>query len=631
MKIDKDILLKHKFWVILLVYLPLTFGAIFLLVTSISGSINQEKKKIESKVKLYVGDIKCKTPDDIAKMKNDADIEKQKETLVHAQAFKSQEEWFLWPPEVEKYFNFKSGLFAQKITLYKGEPPPGSSKNEDRLIHGKLDYVLRDYFEVTSNGKPYKFFRSASAEKIKVEGGQQNEINWEEFTRGWIGTKISVGFNRGKYFNEPLTDSEQTKYTNLGEYLKQIEPILVQVEPMTPTGEGVVQLRGWAYEKGKLPPGKAEQRFLNFLDQGWVNVQGDISEECWLAQEDIWIQKELYRLVRVANDYVSKFDNVDKKDTGDDKTIVHTFKNPFWEIGIKWSGGSKLNLTLKNLQDRKQRLDVKFKVRFNKSMDPEVIFIGGEPLGPAGSKDAVREVKDFDLGSDNPARKGVYSLDQVLTWETAAVKRIDQITIGSQAPDEIAMDHRDFADGQVPIKKAEGGAVNPPPGPGPVAPINPLPGNRPPFPGKGKRGPIGPQGGIGNNELMKHGLIRNRFLSVSPQSRRIPVAISLIVDQDHIDRVQMAFSNSKLRFLTTQVLMNRYPGSLRPQIIEPDDPNNPNANPNRPFGLPFGRGPIMPPPVQNVGDDMETNIEMVIYGIVTLYERFPPPPVVEVK
>src|SRR5207249_422527 len=64
----------------------------------------------------------------------------------------------------------------------------------------------------------------------------------------------------------------------------------------------------------------------------------------------------------------------------------------------------------------------------------------------------------------------------------------------------------------------------------------------------------------------KHKLIRNRYLEKSPQSRHVPVAVTLIVDQDHVDRVLTSFTNSKLRFLTSQVLLNRYPLTVAPDL-----------------------------------------------------------------
>src|SRR5262249_62305857 len=62
----------------------------------------------------------------------------------------------------------------------------------------------------------------------------------------------------------------------------------------------------------------------------------------------------------------------------------------------------------------------------------------------------------------------------------------------------------------------------------------------------------------------ENGLVRDRYLEVTDQARRVPVAIALIVDQAHVSRVQTAFADSALRFLTHQALLHRYPGSVRP-------------------------------------------------------------------
>lgn len=130
------------------------------------------------------------------------------------------------------------------------------------------------------------------------------------------------------------------------------------------------------------------------------------------------------------------------------------------------------------------------------------------------------------------------------------------------------------------------------------------------------------------------------------QLRRLPVAISLIVDQDHVDRVQTAFTNSKLRFLMTQALLNRYPLSVAPPLVKdagfgpgvggPEGPMVPFFPP--PGVMPGPMGPMGPVgPMGPMGLDtggailsggspvetMETNMELVVYGIVTLYGRFP--------
>jgi hypothetical protein len=168
-----------------------------------------------------------------------------------------------------------------------------------------------------------------------------------------------------------------------------------------------------------------------------------------------------------------------------------------------------------------------------------------------------------------------------------------------------------------------------------------------------------------------NGVLKDRYLEVSEQSRRVPVGVALIVDQDHIDRVLTSFNNSKLRFLTTQVLLNRYSGSVRPNLVG----SGGAAGATREEGAipmigPMGGGSLGPMPMgggfsgpkgssslgprpgssgvggyqpgENAGaatqsagvgvsDELENNLELVIYGIVTLYERYPKRKVIETK
>jgi hypothetical protein len=129
---------------------------------------------------------------------------------------------------------------------------------------------------------------------------------------------------------------------------------------------------------------------------------------------------------------------------------------------------------------------------------------------------------------------------------------------------------------------------------------------------------------------LANNLWKDRYIEVTKQARRLPIAVVLIVDQDHVDRVLNAFNNTPLRFLTTQVLLNHYPRSVRPTFLA----SAPGAGPGFPGpGFPMP-GPGYPSPGNFPGGpagqegsaDMEANIELVIYGVVTLYERFPPRP-----
>ena len=476
-------------------------------------------------------------------------------------------------------------------------------------MHGVVRDSKGSYIEVeTKDKKRHRIFESLRVEKnVSVDGDDKaKDIRFGDIK---VNDKVIVEFHRGKYFYEPLTNDELSTYKRKDDekgYMSQIDPLLEQVDPMTETGEGVVQLKNWFYKKGaaaagNLPSKKTgSQRFINIVEQGWGNAVGDISEQAWLAQEDIWVQRELYRLIRLANDYVSKFDRVDLDDKAEDKTKVHTFENPYWKLGLKWAGANSLSLTLKNLQHRRQKLDVKFRVVFNEDKLAEVIEIGGLPLGPSGTEEATRKLTH--TFKDTMPRKGIYAVEQVLNWETAAVKRIDQVSVGSLAPDELSHSHRTFAYDQIALKKVDANAPPPPV----VAVVTPT---------RIKKNQQKVDTGL--NDLTPFELIRNRYSELTPQlSRRIPVSVALIVDQDHIFRVLRAFSNSKLRFLTTQLLTNRYTSSIRPQL--------PNLDTSKGAAPPDPRRRYVPPPPPPI-EELESNYELVIYGIVTLYERFPPP------
>ncbi len=619
MKFDKEIVLKHKFWLLLIVTLPLSLIAIFYLVTSVSGEISATNDAIKKDLTAFLKNHAIRKDSEIKEMEKAAKFEKSQEAVLWEQAFAHQEDLFLWPKEVEDKFNFRAGMFAQKIQILKGGENPKDDKN---TIHGEVVEQLATSMKL--KGADQKVHTIYPAFVVSIVGGDV-----QSFGKIEPGTHVAVTYNRGKYFNEELTNNELDTYKRPGVYESQIRPILLQVQPVNDKGDGVVQLGQWLYKDSEAVPSwsKQEQFFLNFLDKGWSeDSTGNLSEEAWLAQEDLWIQTEVYRLIRMANDFVAVFEGKG----GSAKDTVSTFRNPYWELGLKWDGGKRLKVTMKNLLDHKQKRDLlKFRVWFGDKIEPDEIAVGGKPVGPRGSKEA-EVTSDITLPEDR-ARKSITKVEQVLTWETAAVKRIDYITVGSMGSTETAHSHRTFTDGLQPLKEKDPNA----PPPGLTPPPNAPPGGAPPpvappinrrTPGRRTTGPARPIRDQGSNETTKHGLIRNQFWNYLddngtprpagtplPQFRRVPVAITLIVDQDHIFRTQAAFNNSKLRFLTTQVLLNRWADTLQPQIPKDGISVGPTTG-RRPQSAPQATSP----------DNMETNFEMVIYGVVTLYDRYPP-------
>jgi hypothetical protein len=618
MKFDKEKILKHKFWVMLLVVLPLSLGALFILVTSVAGDINQSHEKIAKALKTFESVKKRPIKDQIqiAEMEKEALIEKNKEEDVWEQNWEIQKPYMFWPKAMEDKFNFQDGIFAVKIA--KGEVAAENTKNKitGEVVQQKSYYIVVRSMDKDKKARDYKVYQS---QRMDIE----DKIPFGKIPTG---KTVTVTFNRGKYFNELLTNAELNLYKQVDPdvYLSQILPMIEQMEPMNDKGEGVVQLPGYWYKKDTLPPSYVtrEQSFLNYLDKGWTeDVAGDISEEAWLAQEDLWMQNELFRLVRLANDYVSKFELV----SASEKDKTYTFKNPYWELTLKWKSAGEVEPTLKNLLGRRQKLGVNFRISFDKGKEPEILALSGPPLGPRGAP-KNEDVKTFP--AFKIAYKGKFSVEQALTWETAAVKRIDLVTVGSQGYDDISQSFRTYPDGLDPLKPGEAGVLD-------VAGLNPNPadqvrpggttggGFRPKTPTKQPK----KKRDAGDNKMSKHGLIMNRYYlyldpnlapgTVPPpqQFRRIPVSIAMIVEQDHIDRVLTAFGNSRLRFVITQVLLNRFPETLQPPLPKDGQPTTAVA----------GRGRQAAAPTPGNADSMETNYELVLYGMMTLYERYPAP------
>jgi hypothetical protein len=156
---------------------------------------------------------------------------------------------------------------------------------------------------------------------------------------------------------------------------------------------------------------------------------------------------------------------------------------------------------------------------------------------------------------------------------------------------------------------------------------------------------------------------KKRYVEVTPGVRRMPVAIAVVVDQAYMQDVLLAFANSQLKFQITQVNWNRFRGTLATGTNDPNASPDPIVGPTilssgpGNFGEGFGprgpkpnigpgpMGPIGPGPMGPVGpfgpgspfgptgslatvsESQLTSglIELSIYGVVSLYEKFVPP------
>jgi hypothetical protein len=674
MKFDKESVMKNQFWLLLAVAMPLAIVVIFILLTVVSAEISRNRKDLESKLSATKSGGSAKNQEWINIMEKNSKKAEAMKAVVWGKAYEDQKDLSTWPeggkdPQGERLLVgmdelFRDGLFVLEVKGDRGQPAGAegakpapapapdnkaaepAKKEDDKTADAKKDDEEKakkeeeekakeeerkpvkqfqgtivqsriDWLEVKGSTETKFFYRTVGM-KVKMDGK-----DYTSFTPALQrGDKVEITYIRGKYFNDPLTPVERDVYMGDDGYKTQLHDILKMVDPVNTKGEGVVILPNWRYKESDLPPTTA--KFFHYVEWKSGKERGtkDISDETWMAQEDLWIQREIYRLVRLSNDYVSKFERKSGK-PGDAEGV---FENPYWTLELKLVG-KNLSAKVTNKLSQKQKLDVAFKVRLQKNADPYLVPIEGEPLLPNKSKETVKE---------DVTGKGIFDVEQAITWETAAVKRIDQISIGSVLAEDCCHSHRTFPDGLKPFKKTEAAAAAPPAGAGPMGPMGPMM-------DVGKGG-FGMRGQAAQN-LTDNGLSPDRYLEVTTQARRLPIGVSLIVDQDHVDRVLTAFANSKLRFLTTQVIINRYPNSVRPDdsttntptpmtpFRGPADVAGPKMRrpgggdfPMMPFGRPFsGSGFGTNTPVGNPADE-ETNVEMVIYGIVSMYERYPPLP-----
>jgi hypothetical protein len=637
MKVDKELLIKHRFWIGLGLAVPLALVGITILMTSVSAQIAKVRKDIDTNL-LRIKKVPAEVfnEDGIRKAQEVAALAKSKQVKVWEAAYRDQADLYTWPEPVEEQFEFTNGYFASEIQVLRDKDakdskawPEDQSTPPTGILHGIVSRLSDERgFEVTNRkGQKIGFHYNRI---VKVIDGASTTA---QLVGQHSGKVVAIKYQKSKYFGDPLTRKEQPIYT--GSYKNQILPLLMQVDPLRLDEKGrvagAVQLKGMStkgtayFDPTTDPPDTAP--CFRYLAKRWEGAS-DISEEAWYAQEDLWVQREVYRLIGVANSEVARLTRVDQQTNPKDGKGI--FQNPYFILDLKLNG-TNLDVKITNKLKRRQKLDQEFLVQLAENGPPEKIKIEGEPLDPAGTqKSVVTQTKPL---GPNPRRTGVYGVEQVLSWENAAVRRIDDVVFAEDAAlsqrTSVTLPMRGLTTPEGGDPAAAGAPGTPGMPGGPDAGSSRFRGR-----GRGGRGGAGGPGAGGGGGGGAAGLPNNfwwreRYTDVTREARRMPVAVSLIVDQDHVDRVLTAFNNSKLRFLTNQVVLNHYPGSLRP--LAPEATTTPGTG----FTGGFPAGGAFPPPGssgypgaagQEAAQDMEANMELVIYGIITLYNRYPPLP-----
>jgi len=393
-----------------------------------------------------------------------------------------------------------------------------------------------------------------------------------------------------------------------------------------------------------------------FRPVNWKIDENPTPEECWLAQEELCVRREVVLALKEAYDSIALCQKV--TDPSKEKIPVPPgavrFRNRTWELDLFVDKNTvKGTSTIRNINPsgRPQALVVEglgtvFRLRQNKQSS-ELKEIRGVLLAPNQTSTLGADTSFDSLNLSQP-----FEVEQVFDKATSPLKRIEALEIGT-----LAMSHR-----IAPVTLTKGPATIEEPkkeGEDTTAGM-----------GMGMGMNMGMySGGMGMQPLNpddytpQNALVRKRYVQVNEQVRRLPIAFSVSIDQAYIPDVLAAVANSRLRIQTTQfhwqhtpnyspgdATSGMGPGTGVPGMGQPprqswdDNPRPMGGTPVKgggggpgpgigmgPFGMgPFGPGGMGPDgsdPGASDTDSVQRNlVELSVYGIASLYNKFTPKP-----
>lgn len=304
---------------------------------------------------------------------------------------------------------------------------------------------------------------------------------------------------------------------------------------------------------------------------GWgERVPG--SEQIWLALEDMWVQRAMLGQVKAVNDQLGAFERVPLLDANNrpvDAPLHRAFQSRIWRVELKVVEDEKdrtkkvLTGRIRNVTDRLQtfgvgsRMVLKVWVTGDPKGEPVPFEIGGEFLAGGAEREIVRDRKHDLPPGVNPTE--IVRVEQAFDARTVPVRRIDALTLGFRDSRHALMPLK-MPKFELYEKEAEKATADPnasgPGGPPPGFAVS----------GRGAEGsggvsPGGTAGAAGTVETVVEAH-RKRYVELTAQVRRMPVAITVVTDQAYVQDVLLAYANSPLRFQITQVHWKRFQGTL---------------------------------------------------------------------
>ena len=308
-----------------------------------------------------------------------------------------------------------------------------------------------------------------------------------------------------------------------------------------------------------------------FAGNNWRTVLRYVSEwgdktpsqpQVWLALEDLWVQKGLMEPIATVNASAAVFTAVDD---GKDP-LKRKFRSRVWDLDLEVPKEGKLvRAKLTNRTDRMQLLGN------GKTMDLRVwLSDNGVPIrfrveGAFLKANEVMEVKANENLHGIPTGTEVKKLarvEHVLDGRTVPIRRIDAVQLGkvdARHAAAVLKQPKFFPEEVVAAADASGGS-----GPSAGMSMDGMSAGSGPGPRSGMGPGVGGAGAAANfgPPLTVLDGNKKRYIDVTDQVRRMPVALVLVVDQMYLQDTLVAFANSSLRFQVTQYHWKRFRGTL---------------------------------------------------------------------
>jgi hypothetical protein len=469
-------------------------------------------------------------------------------------------------------------------------------------------WIIAVFWLKVAAGEPIKKAEEKyKASKGKLDKAKQSPKNIATFCPPWRDYGSKFDGHKRKIWNEayalqngmydwPFKYAVPTPQTDIPQddrekYKRDLYPGQIKnLKDITPGLLGPVELKG-GFE-------------AVFNPQKWTETP--TREECWLAQEDYWVKRELLYVISGAvasQAYMYPLTIDKKKEPMPEGAIArHRFRNQSWEITLLVKKDKEKG-TVVSADSTIKNVNPAGRVQLMASAKGEgIVFnlyqgktfqrfeLKGEPV-PADK--TVSFGSDYRIGGfDWNDEKQPLAMSQAFDWNTCPVRLIEALDVGQQscrtyttalkpnetlaqldAPKDAPAENDPSKDnsqtgGQPGMGMQGGMSGGAPPGGG-------MSGGGPPGGMSGMAPGMGQGGGTAAanvNATPNNAINRNRYLQAPKEgtdaekpSRHLPFAIQLVTDQSHMHDILLALANSRLRIQITQVEFHRLREPLKSQ------------------------------------------------------------------